>query len=626
MSKSDNPKEVTEKTDFSADSLGAVCRKAINGLKARLRRYERFYMFLGACKHTVTQGPRTAWLELKDTIRIRHAKIAQWPTREEKAAQRAHAFPRDIRFSVLVPLYNTPEKFLREMIESVRAQTYSHWELCLADGSDDAHENVGAVCREYAKKDSRVRYQKLEKNLGISGNTNACIDMATGEYIALFDHDDLLHPSALYCVMEAICDQDADFLYTDEAHFHETPDDADCPNFKPDFAPDTLRSYNYICHLTVFDRNLLKKAGGGFRSEYDGSQDYDLILRLTEQARKIVHIPKILYLWRVHINSTASSISAKPYILEAAHKALAAHLARVGLRGTVTDSRFPSTYDIRYEIREKARVSIIIPNKDHVNDLRRCVDSICGKTTWPNWEIILVENNSTEEETFRYYESLASDSRIQVVTYRGGFNYPAINNFGVGYATGEYILLLNNDTEVITPDWIERMIMFAQRKDVGAVGCMLYYPDDTVQHAGVILGIGGVAGHSHKYIKRGNPGFMCRMSIAQNLSAVTAACALFPRNVWERVGGLDENLAVAFNDVDLCVRIRQAGYLIVWTPYAELYHYESRSRGAENTPEKLARFNSETEYFQQRWGDVLAAGDPYYNPNLTLKREDFSLR
>ena len=619
--------------DFSAGGngsgpggLGIACRKAVNALKARLRRFGRFYMLLGACKRTVTQGPRMAWLELKDAIRIRNAKIARWPTREEMAAQRAAVFDREVKFSVLVPLYNTSEKFLREMIKSVLNQTYGHWELCLADGSDGEHAFVETVCREYMEKDSRVRYQKLERNLGFSGNTNACIAMSTGDYLALLDHDDLLHPSALHAVMQAICDQDADFIYTDEAHFHQTPEDADVPNYKPDYSPDTLRSYIYICHLNVFSRRLMEKAGGGFRGLYDGSQDYDLILRLTEQAGKIVHIPKILYLWRVHTASTASGIAAKPYILASAHQALAAHLERVGLRGTVADSRIPSTYDIRYEIGEKALVSIIIPNKDHVNDLRRCIDSIRGKTTWPNWEIILVENNSTQEETFRYYEALQADSRIRVVSWQGQFNYSAINNFGVQYAKGRYFLLLNNDTEVITPDWIERMVMFAQRKDVGAVGCMLYYPDDTVQHAGVILGIGGIAGHSHKHFSRRSPGFMFRMAIAQNLSAVTAACALFPREVWEQVGGLDEKLAVAFNDVDLCLRIRQAGYLVVWTPFAELYHHESRRRGKENTPEKQQRFNDEIAYFRQRWDRVLEAGDPYYNPNLTLKRENFTLR
>lgn len=603
---------------------------SLRGLYARvkdhMRRYKVLYTCLALFKHMLVAGPASAYRQARILLRQRLMRLVPWPNKQTVQEQQRARFDREIKFSVLVPLYNTPEKYLREMIESVQAQTYENWELCLADGSDGAHGDVESVCRYYARRDSRIRYQKLEKNQGISANTNACIDMATGDYLALLDHDDLLHPSALFYVMQAICDQDADFVYTDEAHFHVKPKDADCPNFKPDFCPDTLRSYNYICHLSVFSRELLERAGGGFRSEYDGSQDYDLILRLTEQARHIAHVPRILYLWRVHAASTASGIEAKPYTLDAARRALAAHLERVGLRGEVRDARIPSTYDIRYAIEGQPLVSIVIPTKDHADDLRRCLDSIRQKSTWPNWEIILVENNSTEPETFRYYDSLQADSRIRVVTYQGAFNYPAINNLGARAARGDYLLLLNNDTEVITPDWIERMLMFAQRKDVGAAGCMLYYPDDTVQHAGVILGIGGVAGHSHKYYRRGDPGFMSRMAIAQNLSAVTAACMLIRRDVWEQVGGLDERFAVAFNDVDLCMRICKAGWRIVWTPFAELYHYESKSRGAENTPEKVKRFNSEVDLFHELWDRELEAGDPCYNPNLSLEREDFSLR
>ena len=601
-------------------------RTALAKAKQFMRRYERLYMLLGACKRTVTQGPRTAWRELQDAIRIRSAKIAQWPTPEVLAAQRAEGFEGAVKISVLVPLYNTPERFLREMIESVQAQTYERWELCLADGSDAAHGDVETICRQYAAQDGRIVYQKLEKNLGFAGNTNACITLATGDYLCLLDHDDLLHPFALRAVAQAIRDQNADFIYTDEAHFRETPDDAYLPNYKPDFAPDTLRSYNYICHLSAFSRALLDAAGGGFDPRYDGSQDYDLILRLTEKARKIVHIPQILYLWRTHTGSTASDISVKAYTMDAARQALAAHLTRVGLQGKVENDAIPSTYDIRYVLDGQPLVSIVIPTKDHADVLKRCIDSIREKTTWPSWEIVLVENNSTEAETFRYYETLKADSRVRLVTYQGGFNYSAINNFGVRHAQGQYYLLLNNDIEVITPDWIERMLMFAHRPDVGAVGAMLYYPDDTVQHAGVILGIGGVAGHAHKYFKRGEPGFMYRLRVAQNLSAVTAACMLVRREVWEAVGGLDEQLAVAFNDVDFCLRVRQAGYLVVWTPHAELYHYESRSRGKENTLEKQQRFAGEIAFFHQRWDAVLDAGDPYYNPNLTLKRENFSLR
>ena len=334
----------------------------------------------------------------------------------------------------------------------------------------------------------------------------------------------------------------------------------------------------------------------------------------------------ILYFWRGHRGSVASSVAAKPYVTKAARLAISEHLARIGSEGKVYDAKIPSTYRISYKIQGEPKVSILIPNKDHVDDLKKCIDSIIYKSTYRNWEIIIIENNSAEKRTFQYYHELKRNPKIQVVTWDGPFNYSAINNYGASFAHGEQLLLLNNDVEVITPDWIEQMLMFSQRPDVGAVGAMLYYPDDTVQHAGVILGIGGVGGHAHKHFRRGSGGYMSRLAIAQNLSAVTAACMMLRKEVWNQVGGLDELFQVAFNDVDLCMRIRKANYLIVWTPYAELYHYESKSRGYEDTLEKQKRFESEVLRFQDRWKDELAKGDPYYNPNLTLEREDFSLR
>ena len=535
-------------------------------------------------------------------------------------------FPKDIKFSVLVPLYNTPESFLKAMIESVQAQTYKNWELCLADGSDREHSFVGEICKKYADGDKRIKYEKLEKNLGISENSNACIRMATGEYIALFDHDDLLHPSALYEVMRAICEHGADFIYTDENTFSEEPRDAYNPHFKPDFSPDTLRSYNYICHLSVFSMELLDSVGY-FRSEYDGSQDYDLILRLTEKAKKVFHIRKILYYWRAHKNSVAQDVAAKPYTGTAAKKALAAHLERCGLKGEVLDSSVPTTYHIKYEIDGNPLISVIIPNKDHTDDLDICLKSLYEKSLYKNFEVIIVENNSTEKETFEYYEALTQKhGNIKIVTWKGNFNYSAINNFGVNYAKGEYILLLNNDVEIVNGSCLEEMLMFAQRKDVGAVGAKLYYSDDTVQHAGVILGLGGTAGHAHKHFGRSHPGYMARASIAQNLTACTAACLMMRRDVFDEVGGLDESFEVAFNDVDLCMKIRKKGYLVVFTPYAELYHYESKSRGNDSTPEKLERFRGEIDRFKEKWQKQLDDGDPYYNPNLTLTRDDFSLK
>ena len=544
---------------------------------------------------------------------------------KELERQRLVKFDKDITFSIIVPLYNTPEAYLREMIESVQGQTYHKWELCMADGSDAEHEYVGKICNEYSKKDSRIKYKKLEKNEGISENTNHCLEMATGNYIALFDHDDLLHPTALYENMCVINEKDADFIYSDEDTFSKTPADAYCPHHKPDFSPDTLRSYNYICHFSVLKKSLLDEVGT-FRKAYDGSQDYDMILRLTEKAKVIEHIPKIIYYWRSHPASVASNISAKTYCLDAAKGALSEHLKRVGLEGEVTDASIPSVYKINYKIKGQPLISILIPNKDYIEDLSKCVNSILEKSTYTNYEIIIIENNSEFDSTFSYYKSIEQNEKVRVVYWKDEFNYSAINNFGETFAKGDYILLLNNDMEIISPDWLQEMLMFAQREDVGAVGAKLYYPDDTIQHAGIIVGIGGVAGHSHKNYARDAYGYCSRLQLAQNLSAVTAACMLMRREVFKEVGGLDEGFKVAFNDVDLCMKIRKAGYLIIFTPFAELYHYESKSRGYENTPEKVQRFNGEIQRFYSKWDPELEAGDPYYNPNLTLRAENFALK
>lgn len=602
-------------------------RVVLDGIKGLLKSNRYTYLCWKGLKCWKENGTKYTWKKVEDKLHHRQdftKAVRPLFTEEELEEQRRDIFPREVKFSIVVPLYNTPEEFLHEMIQSVLDQTYENWELCMADGSDSEHQSIEKICRQYIRKDSRIKYRKLERNLGISENTNACIDMASGDYIALFDHDDLLHPAALHEVMKAICGQNADFIYTDENTFHRKPEDAYCPHFKPDFAPDTLRSYNYICHFTVFQSSLLNQTGK-FQGEFDGSQDYDMILRLTECASHIIHIPEILYYWRAHQDSVAEKIDAKPYTLHAARCAIKAHLDRVGLKGKVLDSIVPSTYRICYELEEAPLISIIIPNMDHVRTLRTCIESILKKTSYPNYEIIVVENNSKKSETFSYYEELKENPRVQIVIWTDKFNYSAINNFGVQYANGDYFLLLNNDIEVISEDWLQEMLMFCQRKDVGVVGAMLYYPDDTIQHAGVILGLGGIAGHSHKHFLRSNVGYMYRTTIAQNLSAVTGACMMVRRDVWVEMDGLDTEFEVAFNDVDFCMRIRKAGYLIVWTPYAELYHYESKSRGFEDTPEKQKRFAKEIQRFKTRWRKELGNGDPYYNPNLTLDREDFSL-
>lgn len=573
-------------------------------------------------------GVRVTWQRVMQKVYSgeNYARIAKQALFSEKelAAQRECRFPRKIKFSVVVPLYNTPERFLRAMIESVLAQTYKEWELCLADGSDAAHGDVERVCREYAEKDARVRYRKLEKNLGISGNTNACLEMAEGDYIGLLDHDDLLHPAALHEVMRAICGKNADFIYTDESIFHDTPEDAYLAHFKPSFAPDNLRANNYICHFSVFKRTLLEEVGL-FDPACDGSQDHDMVLRLTEKAGRVAHIPEILYYWRAHAGSVAQETGVKPYAIAAGVRAVEKQLERLGLEGVVEPVKPGLTiYRTRYTIKGTPKVSILIPNYEHLKDLRTCLDSIFEKTSWPNYEIVIVENNSRSKELFAYYDELTREhANVRVVTWEGKFNYSAVNNFGARFCSGEYLLLLNNDTAVVTPDWIEEMLMFAQRPDVGAVGCMLVYPNKTVQHAGVILGLGGVAGHAFHHTLRAHLGYMGRLLYAQDLSAVTAACMLMRREVWDRVKGLDEGYAVAFNDTDLCMRIRQAGWLVVWTPFAELIHAESKSRGDDLSPEKQRRFQGEVSRFKERWGKELAAGDPYYNPNCSLNRSDF---
>lgn len=556
---------------------------------------------------------------------------ASFPNAQEAERQRNTVFDRDVTFSILVPLYNTPEKFLRQAIESVISQTYPKWQLCLADGSDEAHATVGKICQEYADKDDRITYQKLSENKGISGNTNACLAMARGNYIALFDHDDVLHPSVLYEYMKVICEKDADYIYCDEATFHgnKNIDDMITLHFKPDYAPDNLCANNYICHFSAFKRTLLEGTEL-FRSEFDGSQDHDMILRLTAKAKCVAHVPKLLYYWRSHAGSVASDISAKSYAIEAAKGAVAAHLREEGWENfEITSTKaFETIFRIKYEIKGNPRVSILIPNKDHLDDLKRCIASIVEKSSYDNYEIIVIENNSTTDEIFAYYEELKKNPDIRVVTYEGDFNYSAINNFGERYATGEYILLLNNDTQVITLDWIEELLMYAQREDVGAVGAKLYYEDKTIQHAGVVLGLGvhRTAGHTHYRVSSNNLGYMGRLCYAQDVMAVTGACLMMRKSLFEELGGLDEGFAVSLNDVDLCIRAWKSGHVNVFTPFAELYHFESVSRGLDDKGEKAKRYDRESAVFREKWKDLLEKGDPYYNPNFSLDRSDFALK
>lgn len=553
-----------------------------------------------------------------------------FPTAEQVTAMRAHVFPKEVKFSILVPLYNTPKKFLHEMIDSVVAQTYDNWELCLADGSDAEHAFVGDICRSYQAGDDRIVYRKLEKNEGISGNTNECYAMATGNYIALFDHDDILHPCVLFEYMKVICEEAADYIYCDEATFKNgSINNMITLHFKSDYAIDTLRANNYICHFSAFSRELLEGTEL-FRTQFDGSQDHDMILRLTSRAKKVVHVPKLLYYWRSHKGSVASGIGAKTYAIEAAKGAVADHLTRCGYADfEITSTRaFETIFRIKYRLLSNPLVSIIIPNKDHAEDLSRCVSSILDKSTYENFEIIIVENNSETEEIRSYYENIKRHPKVRIVTYEGEFNYSKINNYGASFADGEYILLLNNDTQVITLNWIEEMLMYAQREDVGAVGAKLYYEDQTIQHAGIVLGLGAhrTAGHVHYKVGKENVGYMGKLCYAQDMSAVTGACLLVKKRLYDELSGLDESFAIALNDVDFCLRLRERGYLNVFTPFAELYHFESISRGLDDNGEKLKRYDREAEAFRTKWKTVLEKGDPYYNPNFSLDRSDFSLK
>lgn len=580
-------------------------------------------------------GPKGIVRKLKQKKIEAEAKklhgTASFPTPEQAEIQRSTRFDRMVKISILVPLYNTPLSFLDEMIASVQNQTYQNWELCLADGSDSAHDNVGARCQEYIARDKRIVYKKLEKNEGIAGNTNECYSMATGEYIGLFDHDDVLHPSALYEYARVINEQGADYIYCDETTFKgDSINNMITLHFKPDYAPDNLRANNYICHFSVFARELLEGTEL-FRSGFDGSQDHDMILRLTTNAKKVVHVPKLLYYWRSHKASVASDISAKPYAIAAAKGAVADHLTRCGFHNFEIKSTraFDTIFEIKYEIKSEDKISILIPNKDHVSDLRRCIDSIKERSTYENYEIIVIENNSTEKETFDYYQTLSQQENITVVTYTGAFNYSGINNFGAGFAKGEYLLLLNNDTQVISMNWLEAMLMYAQRPDVGAVGAKLYYGDRTIQHAGIVVGLGAhrTAGHTHYKINYDNLGYMGKLCYAQNVSAVTGACLMVKKSIYEALGGLDESFRVALNDVDFCLRVREKGYLNVFTPFAELYHYESASRGVDVVDEEKARrYEEECALFRARWKELLAKGDPYYNPNFSLDHSDYALK
>lgn len=526
--------------------------------------------------------------------------------------------------SIVIPLYNTPLPYLDELLKSIQGQTYRKWQLCLADGSTD--DKVRFHLKKHYGREKRISYKKLRENKGISQNTNEAISLARGEFLMLCDHDDTLEPDALYEIVKALNENpEADAVYTDEDKVSMDGRHYFDPHFKSDFNLFRFRENNYICHIFAVQKSVAEKAGL-FRPEFDGAQDYDFIFRCCEKAREIVHIPKALYHWRCHMESTAADPSSKAYAYEAGKRAVEEHYKRQGIPAEVEMTERPGWYRSRVKIQGKPLVSIIIPNKDHIQDLELCLSSLTERSTWDNYEILVVENNSEKEEIFAYYKKLPEKyPKARVLVWEKEFNYSAINNFAAEKTAGDYLLFLNNDVEILTPDWIEEMLMICQQREVAAVGAKLYYPDDTIQHAGVVLGLGGIAGHIMCRASREDAGYFGRMISVQEISAVTAACMLVKKSDFQEVGGFDESFQVAFNDIDLCMKLRAGNKKIVFTPYAELYHYESKSRGLEDTPEKQFRFDKEVKRFQKKWGKWLENGDPYYNPNLSVTEGDCSL-
>lgn len=588
------------------------------------------YTILKGFRYLKHYGPKEFWIRLHERFEPEEVPYGPWyeayvPDEKELNRQKEHKFCENLLISVVVPAFRTPEKFLRQMLDSVRAQTYANWELCIANGSPD-DRGMQAVLEEYAKKDSRIRYKNLKDNLGIAENTNEAFSMASGEFVGLMDHDDLLAPNAFYEIISALeKDKEADAVYTDEDKVTTDLSEHFQPHLKPDFNLDLLRSNNYICHFFVVRRSIVEQVGG-FRREYDGAQDYDFIFRCVEKARKVAHVPEILYHWRTHKASTADNPASKMYAFEAGKRAIEAHLKRTGTKGIVSHTKDLGFYRVQYPVQGQPLVSIIIPNKDEKESLQACLKSIEEKTTYPNYEILIIENNSTSDEIFRYYKELSQNPKIRLLRWKKEFNYAAINNFGARQAKGDYLLFLNNDVTVITPQWLEEMLGTCQRQEVGAVGVKLLYPDNTIQHAGCVIGIGGIAGHMFVNMPAERTGYLHKASLLQDMSAVTAACMIIKKDIFQQVGGFTEKLAVAFNDVDLCLKVNRASCLVVYNPYAQLYHMESKTRGAEDNKQKVRRFQEEIEYMRCQWLDILKNGDPYYNKNLSLTKWNYSLK
>ena len=561
------------------------------------------------------------WLKKKLT-RKEYADYDTWlrimrVSRQELFAQRKTKFSYAPKFSVVVPLYHTPAKFLKDLVRSMMYQSYANWELCLVNASpEDVH--LTSLLENWAMRDKRIRVIRLEKNLGIAQNTNAGIAASTGEFIAFLDHDDFLEPDALFCYVDALNkDKTIDVFYSDEDKTDEYAAHYFYPHFKSDFNIDLLHANNYMCHFLAVRKSLVDTVGG-LNEKFDGAQDYDFVLRLTENTKKIYHCPRILYHWRCSNQSTAASQGNKMYAIHAGKAALNAHYKRIGWNARAQEGAVDGWYQTKFTLKEEPLVSILIPNKDHTDDLDVCLNSFFERADYQNYEFIIIENNSVLPETFAYYEKIEKEhDNVKVVYWEAGFNYSAINNFGFKFAKGDYIMLLNNDVELITPDIFQSMLGFCMRPEVGIVGAKLLYNDHTVQHAGVLVGAGGLADHVFKGIHEDDPGYMGRAISSQDVSAVTAACLLVKRSVYEEVGGLEEEFQVAFNDVDFCLKVRKAGYLIVYDADVKLFHYESKSRGMEDTTERFIRFGNEMMLLNSKWDILSTFVDPYYNPNLS---------
>lgn len=538
-------------------------------------------------------------------------------SRQELFAQRKTKFSYAPKFSVVVPLYHTPAKFLKDLVRSMMYQSYANWELCLVNASpEDVH--LTSLLENWAMRDKRIRVIRLEKNLGIAQNTNAGIAASTGEFIAFLDHDDFLEPDALFCYADALNkDKTIDVFYSDEDKTDEYVAHYFYPHFKSDFNIDLLHANNYMCHFLAVRKSLVDTVGG-LNEKFDGAQDYDFVLRLTENTKKIYHCPRILYHWRCSNQSTAANQGNKMYAIHAGKAALNAHYKRIGWNARAQEGAVDGWYQTKFTLKEEPLVSILIPNKDHTDDLDVCLNSFFERADYQNYEFIIIENNSVLPETFAYYEKIEKEhDNVKVVYWEAGFNYSAINNFGFKFAKGDYIMLLNNDVELITPDIFQSMLGFCMRPEVGIVGAKLLYNDHTVQHAGVLVGAGGLADHVFKGIHEDDPGYMGRAISSQDVSAVTAACLLVKRSVYEEVGGLEDEFQVAFNDVDFCLKVRKAGYLIVYDADVKLFHYESKSRGMEDTTERFIRFGNEMMLLNSKWDILSTFVDPYYNPNLS---------